>query len=149
MKSYVLAVAGFVTVSGVPWLVLPPVPPGVEQSLATTTRLLWYGGMLVAGALTCLLSGYAYTRLSQSRSRFVGAAGALAAFGLLAALTLLAPANTAQGTLPATLQNGLTGLVVFGQILLWLTLAATHAQLTTRAATERVETSADTPVTGD
>ncbi len=148
-KSYVLAAAGFVTVSGAPWLVLPPAAPGVEQSLATTTRLLWYGGMMVAGALTCLLSGYAYTRLSQSRGRLVGVAGTLAAFGLLAVPTLLAPASTVQGTLPAALQNGLTGLVVFGQILLWLALAATHAQLATHAATERVETDVDTPVTGD
>ncbi|MEF8872533.1 MAG: CbtA family protein [Haloarculaceae archaeon] len=149
MKSYVLAAAGFVTVSGAPWLVLPPVPPGVEQSLATTPRLLWYGGMMVAGALVCLLSGYAYTRLSQSRGRLAGVTGALAAFGLLAVPVLLAPPSAGQGTLPAALQNGLTGLVVFGQILLWLTLAATHAQLATHAATERVVTSVDTPVTGD
>lgn len=148
-KSYILAAAGFVTVSGAPWLVLPPVAPGVEQSLATTPRLLWYGGMMVVGALTCLLSGYAYTRLSQSRGRLVGVAGALAAFGLLAVPTLLAPASTAQGTLPATLQSGLTGLVVFGQLLLWMVLAATHAQLAPRTATDRVETSVDTAVTGD
>ncbi|WP_302081825.1 CbtA family protein [Salinibaculum rarum] len=147
-KSYILAAAGFVTVSGAPWLVLPPVSPGIEQSLATTTRLLWYGGMMVAGALTCLLSGYAYIRLSESRGRFVGVAGALAAFGLLAVPALLAPTSTTQGALPATLQSGIAGLVVFGQVLLWLALAATHAQLDTRAGAQ-VETSVDTSVTGD
>lgn len=148
-KSYVLAAAGFVTVSGAPWLVVPPVTPGIEQSLGATTRLGWYAGMMVVGALVCLLSGYAYTRLSRSRSRLVGVAGALAAFGLLAVPTLFAPASTARGPLPTTLRSGLTGLVIFGQLLLWLVLAATHAQLNTRAATEQVKASVDTPVTGD
>ncbi|PSQ32444.1 hypothetical protein BRD09_03565, partial [Halobacteriales archaeon SW_10_68_16] len=46
-KRYVLAGAGFLTVSGAPWLALPPVAPGMEQSLPTQTRLLIYGGMMI------------------------------------------------------------------------------------------------------
>ncbi len=128
-KSYVLAGAGFVTVSGAPWLVLPPVAPGAEQSLAVDTRLLLYGGMMVAGALTCLLAGYVYKRVSASSGRLVAGLAAVLPFGLLAIPAVLAPTNAVEGALAPELRTGLVGLVVFGQLLVWLALAATHAQL--------------------
>lgn len=127
-KSYVLGAAGFVTVSGAPWLVLPPVAPGVEQSLPVETRLPLYGGMMVAGALACLLAGGAYNRLRASRGRAVAAGGAALPFGLLAVPAALAPTNAVDGALAPELRVGLTGLFVFGQLLLWGCLAATHAR---------------------
>jgi hypothetical protein len=129
VKSYVLAGAGFVTVSGAPWLVLPPVPPGVEESLPTSTRLALYGATMVAGALVCLLSGGVYARLRASTGPAVAAAGALVPFGPLALLALAAPTTAVQGTLAPTLRAGLVGLAVFGQVLVWLLLAAAHARL--------------------
>lgn len=128
-KSYVLAFAGFVTVSGAPWLALPPAAPGAEQSLAVETRLLLYGGMMVAGALVCVLAGHLYTRLSRSRGRATAAVAALLPFGLLAIPAVLVPSNAVEGALSSELRAGLTGLFVFGQILVWLLLAAAHAQL--------------------
>ena len=127
-RSYVLALAGFGTVSGAPWLVLPPVAPGARQSLSVTTRLLLYGGMMAAGALACLLGGVVYDRLVGSRGRAVAAVGALLPFGLLAIPAVLAPTNSVDGVLAPELRAGLTGLFVFGQVLLWLVLAAAHAR---------------------
>ncbi|MFB6297654.1 MAG: CbtA family protein [Salinirussus sp.] len=128
-KSYVLAAAGFLTVSGAPWLVLPPRPPGVEAALSTETRIVLYGGMMVAGALVSLLSGVAYRRLHGDRRPVTAAAIAVLPIGLLAVPAALSPATAVAGSLPSELTAGLTGLVVFGQALLWLVLAATHARL--------------------
>ncbi|WP_254522508.1 CbtA family protein [Natrinema caseinilyticum] len=127
-KSYVLGLAGFITVSGAPWLVLPPASPGAQQSLPVGIRLLLYGGMMVAGGLTCLLAGSVYTRLRESNGGAVAAVGAVVPFVLLAIPTVLAPTNTVRGALSPGLRAGLTGLFVFGQLLVWLVLATTHAQ---------------------
>ena len=128
-KSYVLGAAGFVTVSGAPWLVLPPASPGAQQSLPTDTRILLYGGMMLAGALVCLLAGFTYNRVDQSNGRALAAVAALLPFGLLAVPAVLAPTNAVQGALAPGLRSGVIGLIVFGQILVWLLLAAVHAQL--------------------
>jgi hypothetical protein len=126
VKSYVLAAGGFVTVSGAPWLVLPPAPPGVGESLPTSTRIALYGAAMIAGALVCLLSGGVYARLRASTGPAVAAAGALVPLVFSA---LAAPTTPVQGTLAPTLRAGLVGLAVFGQVLVWLLLAAAHARL--------------------
>jgi len=128
IKSYLLGLAGFVTVSGAPWLVLPPVAPGAQQSIPVETRLLLYGGMMVAGALACVLSGYVYNRLVESNGRALATIGGLLPLGLLAVPAVLAPTNTVEGALSPELGAGLTGLFVFGQVLVWLLLASAHAQ---------------------
>lgn len=133
-KSYVLGAAGFVTVSGAPWLALPPVSPGAQQSLAASTRLPLYAGMMIFGALTCLLAGYAYNRASESNGRATGVAVAMLPFGLLVIPALLAPTNAVTGGLSPALRNGLTGLFVFGQALLWLLLAVGHARFVDHAS---------------
>ena len=150
-KSYVLGAAGFISVSGAPWLVLPPAAPGAPQSLPVESRLLLYGGMMVAGAVVCLLGGRLYNRLEASAGRPVAAVAGVAPLGLLAIPTALAPANTVQSTLPAELQAGVVGLFVFGQLLLWLALAATHAQLQPAAerTAEQPSSASDSPVTAD
>jgi hypothetical protein len=136
-KSYVLGAAGFVTVSGAPWLVLPPAPPGVEESLPVSTRLALYGAAMVVGALVCLLSGGVYARLRASNDRVIAALGALVPLALLA---LAAPTNPARGTLAPTLRAGLVGLSVFGQVLVWLLLAAAHARLRPNGSTRHAAT---------
>ncbi|MDY6818486.1 MAG: CbtA family protein [Halobacteriales archaeon] len=151
-KSYFLGVAGFVTVSGAPWLVLPPHPPGVDQPLPAETRLMLYGGMMIAGAVVCLLSGAVYNRLRETRGGIVAALIATLPFGLLAIPAVLSPANPATGTLHPALATGLTGMVVFGQGLLWTLLAGVHARLRPHE-TERRESeptpAVDTAVTAD
>ncbi|MEF8856133.1 MAG: CbtA family protein [Haloplanus sp.] len=152
-KSYLLAAAGFVTVSGAPWLVLPPQPPGIEAALATETRLLLYGGMMVAGGLVSAASGVLYRRLRGSHSRVTATVAALLPVSLLAIPAALAPVPPAESALPPELAAGLTGLVVFGQALLWLLLAGTHARLHGRSEgatkTELAATAADESVAAD
>lgn len=152
-KSYLLATAGFVTVSGAPWLVLPPQPPGVEQAVPTETRLVLYGGMMVAGAVVCLSAGFAYGRLRDARGRVIAAAVAVLPFGLLGIPALFSPVNAVESSLHPELATGLTGTIVFGQAFLWILLAGTHARLRRRTADGRaaeIATSGtDTTVTGD
>lgn len=131
IKSYLLGAAGFVTVSGAPWLALPP-RVGAEAVLAGPTRAALYGGMMIAGALACLLAGLVYRRLA-GRSRPLAVAAAAVPLVLLAVPAALAPPATAGSPLSGSLSTGLAGLVVFGQVLLWSLLAATHAWLRGRS----------------
>ncbi|WP_137286012.1 CbtA family protein [Halorussus salinisoli] len=131
-ESYLLAAAGFVTVSGAPWLVLPPRPAGVEQGLPTDVRTFWYATMMVVGAAVCLLSGYAYRRLEPRFGTSTAIGGAALAFGLLGVPVLLAPANPTPGVVSTDLAASHRGFVVFGQAGLWVVLAGAHAWLVRR-----------------
>lgn len=128
-KSYLLAAAGFLTVSGAPWLAVPPQPPGAAQSLPIDLRLAWYGGMMVVGAAACGAAGYAYGALrSDGRRTALLAAGA--ALSLVPAVALLAPdGGAASGGFAA----GFRGVVAVGQAGLWLVLASGHAWLVRRS----------------
>jgi drug/metabolite transporter (DMT)-like permease len=137
-RGYLLAAAGFVTVAGAPWLVLPPRPAGTPQPLGADVRLFWYGLMMVAGAFACGLAVYAYSRIERRHGSPSALAAAALPFGLLAVPALVAPA--------APIETGIEGLVAVyrgvvgvGQLVLWGTLASAHAWLCRRddAATER------------
>jgi predicted cobalt transporter CbtA len=130
-KSYLLAAAGFVTVSGAPWLVLPPQPPGVDQALATDTRLALSGATMVAGLVVCGLALASYSRL-RDHGRPLAVLGGLAPFCLLAIPVVLAPANPVEAAVPRTLLTGFRALVLFSQALVWVVLAAAHAWLLRR-----------------
>jgi predicted cobalt transporter CbtA len=130
-KGYLLAATGFLTVSGAPWLVLPPQPPGVEQALATDARFAWYGLMAVAGGVACGASVAVYNRLgSDWRARQL--LGSALPFAVLVALVVVAPANPVSGSVPGAFVAAFRWTVVFGQFLLWLTLASAHAWLVRR-----------------
>lgn len=128
-KSYVVGAAGFVTVSGAPWLILPPVPPGAVNALATETRIIWYAVMMLCGAVACGLSVYLYRRLKTRWDRYAAAVGALAPFALLVLPVILAPSNSISGPIPADLVIAFRWVVVAGQVGLWVILASTHAWL--------------------
>jgi len=141
-KSYLLGAAGFLTVSGAPWLVLPPQPPGVEQALPTGTRIALYVAAMVAGALACGLAGYTYNRLQSARSersagRLPAALVACAPFALLAVPVVLAPANPTSGPIPADLAGAFRAVVVAGQLGLWVVTAGVHARLVRRDRRDR------------
>jgi len=127
-KRLALAAGGFLTVSGAPWLVLPPVAPGVEQALPTETRTLWYGGMMIVGACVVGLCGLAYQRTAERRLA-VAVAATLLPLALLAIPVALAPANPVTGEVPTALSAAYRWTVVFGQLLLWATIAGVHAWL--------------------
>ncbi|WP_336357526.1 CbtA family protein [Haloarcula sp. CGMCC 1.6347] len=127
-KRLALAGAGFLTVSGAPWLVLPPQPPGVEQALGTETRLAWYAGLMTLGALVAVLAGLTYRR-AEGRHAAVRLGATALPLALLAVPVALAPANPVHGDVPAALVAAYRWTVVFGQLLLWATIAGIHAWL--------------------
>ncbi|HMB49554.1 MAG TPA: CbtA family protein [Natronoarchaeum rubrum] len=131
-KPYLLAATGFLTVSGVPWLALPPVAPGAEHALDTGTRLAIYAGAMLVGAAACALSLGAYRRVRADRSRVVAATAAAAPLALCALASLAVPGGTAGGP-PAALATAFRWLVVVGQIGLWALLAGAFARLRRRA----------------
>lgn len=140
-QSYLLAAAGLITVSGAPWLVVPPQPPGVEALLPTGVRIGIYTGMLALGALACLAAGGAFNRLRgrgyEGKVALAGGALPLVALGLLG---VLAPTEPVTGSTPAALTAGYRWLVVTGQLGLWATLAAAHAWLLRRASNDATAT---------
>ncbi len=132
-KRYLVAAAGFLIVSGVPWLVLPPVPPGVDQSLPTTVRLVWYAGSMAIGALACGLAVRAYTRLEPAYGRGAALLGAGVGLVPVAVLLLMAPPNRTTGPVPDVVATVFAVSTAVGQIGLWALLAIAHVWLTRRA----------------
>lgn len=137
-KSFLLAGAGFVTVAGSPWLVLPP-QPGLEQSLPQDARFLWFGVMAVAGAAVCLSSFVLYSRLATGNPTAVAATVALFPFSVLAVLAVVAPVNTLSGSVPELVVRAFQGVTVLGQAVLWGTMAATHAWFHRREAGQALD----------
>ena len=131
-KSYVLGASGFLTISGAPWLLFPPQPPGIEAGLATDVRIRWYLGMVLVGALACGLAGLAYTRLRARRGRLPALLGAALPFCALPILATLGPATPVSGSIPADLAYVFRMVTIVGQIGLWFVLASAHAWLLSR-----------------
>jgi predicted cobalt transporter CbtA len=138
-KSYLLGMVGFITVSGAPWMLFPPQPPGVEQALPVDVRIAWYAIMMGIGATVCGLSGYAYVRLRAQHGCLVTFAGVTVPLVLIPVVAVLGPTNLslgAAGSLPESLIRSFQAIVVFGQIGLWMTIASAHAWLTRREQRE-------------
>ncbi|MFO7927026.1 MAG: CbtA family protein [Halobacteriota archaeon] len=138
-KSYLLGMAGFITVSGSPWLVLPPLPPGVEQTVPTSARVLWYVIFAGVGLLACGTAGYVYNYVRDNRGRLSAYIVAGGPFLILIGVTVVAPENSTSSELPAQFITAYQGIVAFGQIGLWFILASLHAWMFQRAGptTER------------
>lgn len=147
-RSYLLGAAGFVTVSGAPWLLFPPQPPGVEAALTTEVRVAWYGAMALTGALACGLGAVAYRRLRE-RGRAVAVLGGVAPLGLVAAVALAGPATAGSGGPPAAFVAAYRAVVVAGQVGLWVVLASAHAWLGRRGTDAVTATDLAGPATGD
>jgi predicted cobalt transporter CbtA len=127
--SYLLALAGFLTVSGVPWLVLRPAAPGVSSELPVGEALSLYAGLVAVGGGACLAAGWAYHRLSEY-GRPVRVVGSLVGFAApVAAAVVVAPAPGYESALPATFEAAYLGVVVVGQLGLWGVTAAAHDRL--------------------
>lgn len=133
-KPYVLTGAGFLTVSGVPWLALPPTAPGVEQALAADVRLAIYGAMMALGATICALSItlFRHRRTRTEHGPFVAVGIALTPFALCAIPIVLVPTNDVGA--PGGLAGAFRWLVVLGQVALWTILAAVYTRLDRRTA---------------
>lgn len=132
-KVYVLAAAGFLTVSGVPWLALPPVAPGTEQIFATDIRLIIYGAMMILGLTICVLSImlFQYQRRRNGRSSFAATGIAATPFLLCVVPIILIPTNLSNP--PEELAVVFQWFVVLSQGGLWLLLAGIYTRLKQRA----------------
>lgn len=126
-QSYLLGAGGFLTVSGTPWLVLPPQPPGVEQALPTETRVIWYAALMLTGAVASGAAIAAYSRLADRYGPLIGIAGGLLPILSLGAIVLVGPANPTTGPAPDALVAAFRWTVVAGQLGLWIVLAGSHA----------------------
>ncbi len=123
VKSYVLAGAGFLTVSGVPWLVLPPAAPGAEHAYAIGPRLGIYVGLAVLGAITAAGAVAAYNRGRRRHAGLGFLAGAVPILVVAGVLTLTAPTVTTHPGLSGDLVTAYQGLAVLSQAALWLVIA--------------------------
>ncbi|GAB3664613.1 CbtA family protein [Halopiger thermotolerans] len=128
-KAYVLAGAGFLTVSATPWLVLPPAAPGAEHLYGVGTRQALYLALVVVGAIVAAASVLAYRRAAP-RHRLAGlAAGAAPLLAVGIALPLLTPTTVSHPGLSADLVATYQGLVVLSQAALWALLAGVFGWL--------------------
>ncbi|MFC7058472.1 CbtA family protein [Halovenus salina] len=147
-RAAVLAGAGFLTVSGVPWLGLPPATPVTEQTLAPETRLAVYAGLMVLGAVLCALSIVAFRRVrTRGTVLALGAAAAPFALGMLPVVLVPGGHTDAPDTLVTTFRS----LVVMSQLGLWALIAATYTRLDRDgpAGQSVSEVSGASPATGD
>lgn len=134
IKPYVLAGAGFLTVSAVPWLVLPPAAPGASYAYTADSRLQLYLALVFIGAVTVAAALIAYNR-GRRRHAGVGIlAAAVPILAVAAVLTLSAPTITTHPELPADLVSVYRALAVLSQAAVWLLIAGTFNALRRRAS---------------
>ncbi len=132
VKPYVLAGAGFLTVSAIPWLVLPPAAPGAEHLYAIEPRLAIYLGLVFVGAATVAATLAAYKRGARRGLVFGLVAGAAPILAVAVGLPLATPTVTTHPGLPADLVAAYQGLAALSQATLWLLIAVTFERLQRR-----------------
>lgn len=143
-RAAALAGAGFLVVSGAPWVALPPAAPGTEHALGISLRLAIYAGMMALGALAAAGAIAAYDRAGAARGRGVGVvAGALPILALAAVGTLVPAGAPAAGSLAASFR----WLVAFGQAGLWALVAVGFVGL--KGVFDRTPTPAGSPARSD
>ena len=128
-RAYVLAGAGFLTVSVAPWTVLPPAAPGMDPLYGSSVRVPLYVGLMGVGGLAAAASVVGYRRTSRARGRRIGALVAVLPLLALGCLSLVAPPTLAAGDAPAGLAAAFRWLVAFSQAGLWLLIAAAFRRL--------------------
>ena len=131
-RHYVLAGCGFLTVSAIPWLVLPPATPASQHLYGVDARLAIYGGLVGVGALVAAAAVAGY-RNAAPRHRLVGVAvGAAPIVGAVAVLPVVTPTVVTHPGLSTDLVAAYEAVVVFGQAGIWLLIAATFGWLQRR-----------------
>ncbi len=134
VKPYVVAAAGFLTVSAVPWLVLPPAAPGAEHLYAIEPRLAIYLGLVLVGAATVAAAIAAYKRGARRGLGIGLVAGAAPVLAVAVTLPLATPTITTHPELSADLVAAYQGIAVLSQAALWLLIAGTFDGLRRRAS---------------
>lgn len=133
-RSYVLAGAGFLTVSGVPWLALPPAAPGAVHEYPIGVRMQAYVGLVVLGAITAAAAVLAYKRGARRHVGLGVVAGAAPILVVAAVLAVAAPTVTTYPEHPADLVAAYQGLTILTQAGLWLLVAGSFNALRRRGS---------------
>jgi hypothetical protein len=94
--------------------------------MATDSRLLLYGGMMLVGATVSVLAVVAFNRLREQRVST--ALGAVFACLLLVTMPLALVSAGGVAKVPTTLAGAFRWLVVFSQVGLWGLIAATYVR---------------------
>ncbi|MFQ3285561.1 CbtA family protein [Natronomonas sp.] len=134
VRSYVLAGAGFLTVSGVPWLALPPAAPGAVHQYPIGVRMQAYVGLVVLGAITAAATILAYKRGTRRHVGIGVIASVVPVLAVAAVLTIAAPTVTTYPEHPADLVAAYQGLTILTQAGLWLLVAGSFNALRRRGS---------------
>ena len=129
VKAYILAGAGFLSISATPWLVLPPAAPGAVYHYPIDTRFAVYLGLVVAGIGLSAAAIAAYKRFAQRHVGLGILAGAAPILVTAAVLPAATPTVATHPTLPADLVATYRGLAVLSQAAVWLLIAGTFVRL--------------------
>lgn len=131
-RSYVLAGAGFLTVSGVPWLALPPAAPGAIHQYPIGARMRAYVGLMFLGAITAAAAVLAYKRAGRRHVGLGVVAGAVPVLLVAVVLAVAAPTVTTYPDHPADLVAAYQGLAVLTQAGIWVLVAGAFNALSRR-----------------
>lgn len=139
-RPLVLAGSGFLTISVVPWLVLPPFAPGAVHVLSTDVRFMLYGALVVLGAAIAVGAVRIYKRLAP-RSRTLGiAGGVLPVVTAILVIPTVSPSLVTHPTLSETAVAAYRAIVVVSQGSIWLLIAVTFSWLQRRTLFEATPT---------
>jgi len=137
-RQYVLAGCGFLTVSAIPWLVLPPATPASQYRYGVDTRLAIYSGLVLVGAAVSAAAVAGYRR-TAFRTRLLGVvAGVAPVVGTAVVLPAITPTVVTHPGLPTDLVAAYEAMVILGQAGLWLLIASTFGWLQRRARPSRL-----------
>ena len=133
-KSYVLAGAGFLSVSAVPWLVLPPAAPGAEQLYSIDARLGIYVGLVALGIVVSAAAIVAYKRTAPRHPALGLIAGAVPVATVVVVVPLVTPTVVSHPDLSSDLVTSYQALAALSQAAIWALLAGTFNWLQRRAS---------------
>lgn len=126
-KAYLMAGAGFLSVSVTPWLVLPPAAPGSEHLYAVDARLGIYAGLAVLGAVVSAAAVVAFKRADSRTLGVVSAAVPILAVVIV--LPLATPTAVTHPDLAGEVVSVYRALAAFSQAGIWVLIAASFNRL--------------------
>ena len=133
LKSYVLAGAGFLTVSATPWLVVPPAAPGADHAYGVETRIGIYVALVALGAAVSAASVLAYKRAAPRHPALGVLAAAAPIVATAVVLPLATPTIVTQPDVSGDLVTAYQALAALSQAAIWALIAGTFNWLRRRA----------------
>ncbi|ELZ16038.1 hypothetical protein C477_16130 [Haloterrigena salina JCM 13891] len=145
LESYVLAGAGFLTVSATPWLVVPPAAPGADHLYGIDARIGIYVGLVGLGAAVSAAAILAYGRAAPRHPALGALAAAVPIVATVVVLPAVTPTVVTQPDVASELVTAYQALAALSQAAIWVLIAGAFNRLRRRAdpAVNAVDTDAD------